>query len=85
MAALPVLGERRFEAFEVPLQQQLQRAAADPCLGRRLFACSAGHSNRMAASNSIGPSVILPFRACHPATIQFHFYIGLTLPHRGDI
>jgi hypothetical protein len=38
VAALAVLGERRFEALKVPLQEQLQRAAAEPRLRRRLVA-----------------------------------------------
>jgi hypothetical protein len=38
VAALPVLGERRFEALEVPLQEQLQWATAEPRLRWRLFA-----------------------------------------------
>ena len=38
MTAFAVLRECRFEAREVPLQQQLQRATADPRLRRRLIA-----------------------------------------------
>lgn len=53
-AALAVLGERRFKALEIPLQEQLQRTAAEPRRGWRLVA------DQLQQDLHLGPVVLVP-------------------------